>query len=63
MKIYAKYEGEVCEIWNYANMKDYVNIKSPSEGMLRVKKKEIEIVGFRNGKGDTGAFETGRVHV
>lgn len=57
MKIYVRHEGEICELWNYANMKDYVNIKSPSEGMLKVPKREVEFVGFRNGKGETSELK------
>lgn len=57
MKIYVKYEDEICELWNYANMKSDVRIKSPTEGMLKVAKREIEAVGFRNGKGDTGELK------
>ena len=54
MKIYAKYENEICELWNYENMKDRVVLKSESEGIIRVPKRDIEIIGFRNGKGDSG---------
>lgn len=57
MKIYVIYEDETCELWNYSNMTSHVSIKSPSEGMLKVRKNEIEVVGFRNGKGDTGELK------
>ncbi|WP_442637774.1 hypothetical protein [Rossellomorea marisflavi] len=57
MKIYAKHENEVCELLQYANMKSSVLIKSPTEGLLKVQKHEIEIVGFKNGKGDTGELK------
>lgn len=54
MKIYVKYDNELCELWNYSNTKSNVTIKSLSKGMLQVPKREIEVLGFRNGKGDSG---------
>ena len=54
MRIYVVHKGETCELLNYQNTKGQVNIKSPSDGQLRVNKSDIKIIGFRNGKGDSG---------
>lgn len=57
MKIYVKHQGETCELLKYQNTQGQVEIKSPSEGWLRVNKNQVEVVGVRNGKGDTGDYK------
>jgi len=57
MKIYVNHRNEMCELLQYANMKSSVLIKSPNEGVLKVQKNKIELVGFRNGKGDSGELK------
>lgn len=57
MKIYANFGNEMCEVLHYQNSKSYVVLRSPSEGVLQAQKNQIEIVGFRNGKGDSGELK------
>ena len=57
MILYAEFEGEICEVMNYSKMGSKVKLKSPSEGYISVEKRLIKLVGFRNGKKDTGELK------
>jgi hypothetical protein len=58
LKLYARYNNEICELVKYQNTRSDVQLESPSEGRLFVQKNKIEIIGFRNGKGATGELQT-----
>ncbi|MCA1012804.1 hypothetical protein [Halobacillus halophilus] len=59
MKLYAreKATGQIVEVVSLQNTKSKVGVICPAEGHLSLQKNDIDLIGFRNGKGATGELQ------